>query len=104
MEARVYAWSMSGEFLEAVPLAEFATCHDLDPRQLLTVLLLAQAVVGREPQPLVFDLPRGNEYAIRRCVKPSPASAEPMSHTAGGTGTGAVTNRTISKIGLEIPS
>ena len=54
MEPHVYAWSLSGEFLRSVPLAEFAAAHDLEPRRLLAELLLVQAVVGREPEPLVF--------------------------------------------------
>jgi hypothetical protein len=36
MEPHVYAWSWSGELLEAVPLAEFAINHDIDQRRLLT--------------------------------------------------------------------
>jgi hypothetical protein len=55
MEPHVYAWLLSGEFLGSVPLAEFAATHDIEPRRLLAELLLAQAVTGREPQPLVFD-------------------------------------------------
>ena len=60
MEPRVYAWSMSGEFLEAVPLAEFAAAHDLDARDLFTRLLLVQAVTGREPEPLVLAAGTGD--------------------------------------------
>lgn len=54
MEPHVYAWSLSGELLEAVPLVEFAAAHDIEPRRLLAELLLVQAVTGREPQPLVL--------------------------------------------------
>jgi hypothetical protein len=54
MELHVYAWSWSGELLEAVPLVEFAINHDIDQRRLLTELLLVQSVTGREPEPLVF--------------------------------------------------
>ena len=54
MEPHVYAWSWSGELLEAMPLAEFAINHDIEPRRLLAELLLVQAVTGREPEPLVF--------------------------------------------------
>ena len=56
-QPQVFTWSLSGELLEAVPLAEFAINHDIEPRRLLAELLLVQAVVGREPEPLV--LPTG---------------------------------------------
>ena len=52
MEPHVYAWSWSGELLEAAPLSSFAAAHDLEPRRLLAELLLVQAVVGRESEPL----------------------------------------------------
>ena len=64
MEPHVYAWSMSGEFLEAVPLVEFAANHDIEPRWLLAELLLVQAVVGREPQPLVFGAGIGDDILL----------------------------------------
>lgn len=60
MEPHVYAWSWSGELLEAMPLAEFAINHDIDQRRLLTELLLVQAVVGREPEPLVLSTGTGD--------------------------------------------
>ena len=60
MEPHVYAWSWSGELLEAVPLAEFAINHDIDPRRLLAELLLVQAVTGREPEPLVLTTAAGD--------------------------------------------
>lgn len=49
-----YNWTMSGEPLRSAPLAEFAAVHDIEPRQLLGTLLLAQAAVGWDPQPLVL--------------------------------------------------
>jgi hypothetical protein len=60
MEPHVYVWSWSGELLEAVPLAEFAINHDIDPRRLLAELLLVQAVKGREPEPLVLATDTGD--------------------------------------------
>jgi hypothetical protein len=43
-----------------VPLAEFATAHDIEPRRSLAELLLVQAVVGREPEPLVLATDTGD--------------------------------------------
>ena len=60
MEPHVYAWSLSGELLEAAPLSSFAAAHDIEPRRLLAELLLVQAVVGREPQPLVLAAGTGD--------------------------------------------
>ena len=60
MKPHVYAWSLSGEFLEAVPLVEFAAAHDLEPRRLLAELLLVQAVAGRDPEPLVLEAEAGD--------------------------------------------
>ena len=60
MEPHVYVWSWSGELLEAAPLSSFAAAHDLDARDLFTRLLLVQAVVGREPQPLVLATGTGD--------------------------------------------
>lgn len=51
-QPQVFAWSLSGELLESVPLAEFAATHGIEPRRLLAELLLVQAVVGRKPKPL----------------------------------------------------
>ncbi len=59
-EPHIYAWSMSGESLGSVPLAEFAINHDIDQRRLLAELLLVQAVVGREPEPLVLATGAGD--------------------------------------------
>jgi hypothetical protein len=59
-EPHVYAWSMSGESLGSMPLAEFAASHDLDARDLFARLLLVQAVVGREPEPLVLATGTGD--------------------------------------------
>ena len=59
-EPHVYVWSWSGELVEAVPLAEFAINHDIDQRRLLAELLLVQAVVGREPEPLVLATGTGD--------------------------------------------
>jgi hypothetical protein len=53
-EPHIYTRSMSCESLGSVPLAEFAINHDIDPRRLLAELLLVQAVVGYEPEPLVL--------------------------------------------------
>ena len=60
MKPHVYAWSWSGELLETAPLSSFAAVHDLDARDLFTRLLLVQAVVGREPQPLVLATDTGD--------------------------------------------
>ena len=60
MEPHVYAWSMSGEPLGSAPLAEFATAHDLDARDLFARLLLVQAVVGCDPEPLVLATGTGD--------------------------------------------
>ena len=60
MEPHAYVWSLSGELLEVVPLAEFAINHDIDQRRLLAELLLVQAVVGREPEPLVLATDTGD--------------------------------------------
>ena len=59
-EPHVYTWSMSGELLGSVPLAEFTAAHDLDARDLFARLLLVQAVVGREPEPLVLATGAGD--------------------------------------------
>ena len=60
MRQHVYVWSLSGELLEAVSLAEFAAAHDIEPRRLLAELLLVQAVTGREPEPLVLTTGAGD--------------------------------------------
>ena len=60
MEPHVYAWSLSGELLESSPLSSFAAAHHLDARDLFTRLLLVQAVVGREPEPLVLATGAGD--------------------------------------------
>ena len=60
MEPHVYAWSWSGELLESAPLSSFAAAHDLDARDLFARLVLVQAVVGREPEPLVMEAEAGD--------------------------------------------
>ena len=59
-QPQVFAWSLSGELLESVPLAEFAATHGIEPRRLLAELLLVQAVVGRKPEPLVLATGTGD--------------------------------------------
>ena len=59
-EPHVYTWSLFGELLEAVPLSSFAAANDLDARDLFTRLLLVQAVVGRDPEPLVLATDTGD--------------------------------------------
>lgn len=62
MEPRIYAWSLTGELLEVLPLAEFAAAHEIEPRRLLAELLLVQAVVGRDPEPLVLAEGTGDVF------------------------------------------
>ena len=38
-QPQVFAWSLSGELLESVPLAELAATHGIEPRRLLAELL-----------------------------------------------------------------
>lgn len=70
MERDVFAWSLSGEFLGTLPLSAFAAVHDIEPGQLLTELLRAQATPGCAPKYLLLAAGSGEMLLTltRLCV------------------------------------
>lgn len=59
-EPHIYAWSLSGALTWSGTLREFAALHDIEPRPLFAELLVLQATVGRDPEPLRLALPGGD--------------------------------------------